>query len=67
MNLVNIFYMYLSVDVLFIYLYVVNNYSRFSRSYYKAGKLKLNVAPSPSSLFSAQICPPCASIILLVI
>jgi hypothetical protein len=31
------------------------------------GKLKLNVVPIPSLLFSAQILAPCASIIFLVI
>jgi hypothetical protein len=35
--------------------------------HYTDGKIKLNVAPFPSLLFSAQMVPPCASIILLEI
>jgi hypothetical protein len=38
--------------------------SKWKSEAYK-GSLKVNVAPFPSLLFSTQILPPCASIMLL--
>jgi len=57
----------ISFDTMYNYAYMRlknSDESKWKSEGYK-GSLKVNVAPFPSLLFSAQILPPCASIMLL--